>query len=394
MSVPPALPTLKGSWNYPTRVLFGPGRIAELADACKTAGIAKPLLVTDKGLENAPITHRAMDIMKAAGLAPGLFAEVKGNPTSKNLDDGIAAFRAGGYDGVVAFGGGSGLDVGKTVAFMAGQTRPVWDFEDVGDWWTRADPAGIRPIVAVPTTAGTGSEVGRATVITNETTHEKKIIFHPLMLPKVVIADPELTIGLPRNLTVWTGFDALAHCLEAYCAPGFHPMADGIALEGLRLIDHYLPKAAANGTDIEARSAMLAAAAMGATAFQKGLGAVHSVSHPVGAFYDTHHGLTNAVMLPYVVAHNRPAIEARMEILSRVLQLPTAGVDGVVAWLLKLRSDLGVPHTLADLGVGDDRLKELAAAAERDPSTGSNPVPMTAADFELLITDALHGAVG
>lgn len=391
-------PVLKGSWNYPTRVLFGPGRIAELAEACRAAGISKPLVVTDKGLEHADITKRAVAILADAGMQPGLFAEVKGNPTGENVEDGLAAFRAGGYDGVVAFGGGSGLDVGKTVAFMAGQTRPLWDFEDVGDWWTRADPAGIRPIVAVPTTAGTGSEVGRASVITNAATHEKKIIFHPQMQPKIVVADPELTIGLPPKLTVWTGFDALAHCLEALSAPGFHPMADGIALEGLRLVKTYLPRAAADGTDIEARAAMLAAAAMGATAFQKGLGAVHSVSHPVGANFDTHHGLTNAVMLPYVVAFNRPAIEERMVTLARILDLPMGdgpgrGTDAVIAWILAFREELGIPHTLAELGVPEDRIAELAVQAERDPSTGTNALPMTVADFERLILAAIRGTV-
>lgn len=385
---------LKGTWNYPTRVLFGPGRIAELADACRAAGMSRPLVVTDKGLADADITKRALAVLAGGGLAAGLFAEVKGNPTGGNVEAGLKAFRDGGHDGVVAFGGGSGLDVGKTVAFMAGQTRPLWDFEDVGDWWTRADPAGIRPIVAVPTTAGTGSEVGRASVITNEESHEKKIIFHPLMLPKVVVADPELTVGLPRALTVGTGFDALAHCLEAYCAPGFHPMADGIALEGMRLVKAFLPRAAANGADIEARAEMLAAAAMGATAFQKGLGAVHSVSHPVGAFYDTHHGLTNGVMLPYVLAFNRPAIDERMAILARFLELPGSGTDAVIGWTLEFRKALGVPHTLADLGVGRDRIAELAIHAERDPSTGSNPVKMVAADFERLIAAALDGTVG
>jgi len=385
---------LKGTWNYPTRILFGPGRIAELADACRAAGIARPLVVTDKGLEHADITRRALAVLADEGMPAGLFAEVKGNPTGGNVEAGLAVFRAGDYDGVVAFGGGSGLDVGKTVAFMAGQTRPLWDFEDIGDWWTRADPAGIRPIVAVPTTAGTGSEVGRASVITNEASHEKKIIFHPLMLPKVVVADPELTIGLPAKLTVGTGFDALAHCLEAYCAPGFHPMADGIALEGMRLVKTFLPRAATNGADIEARANMLAAAAMGATAFQKGLGAVHSVSHPVGAFYDTHHGLTNGVMLPYVLAFNRSAIDERMATLSRFLGLPGKGTDAVIDWTLDFRRALGVPHTLAELGVGNNRVAELAVHAERDPSTGSNPVKMVAADFERLITAALAGQVG
>ena len=323
-----------------------------------------------------------------------MFADVRGNPTEANVTAGLAAFRAGSHDGVVAIGGGSALDVGKTVAFMNGQTRPVWDFEDVGDWWTRADTKGIAPIIAVPSTAGTGSEVGRAAVVTNEATHEKKIIFHPLMLAKVVIADPETTIGLPPFLTAATGFDALAHCFEAYCAPGFHPMAEGIALEGLRLIKTHLPRAYRDGTDIEARSRMLAAASMGATAFQKGLGAVHSISHPVGARYDTHHGLTNGVLLPYVAAFNRPAIEERMGLLSRFLDLSKPGFDGVMDWLLAFRKELGVPHSLAELGVKDDRIDELSEKAVADPSTGGNPVPMQAKDFAKVIRAALSGDVG
>jgi alcohol dehydrogenase class IV len=385
---------LTGAWNYPTRVLTGPGRIAELAEACKTAGITRPLIVTDKGLADGPVVARAREVLKAAGLTDDVFSDVKGNPTEANLNAGLAAYRWGEHDGVVALGGGSGLDVGKLVAFMAGQNRPVWDFEDVGDWWTRADAELIAPIVAVPTTAGTGSEVGRASVLTNEITHEKKIIFHPLMLPKVVIADPELSVGLPPFLTAGTGFDALAHCLEAYCAPGFHPMADGIALEGIRLIAEYLPRAYSDGGDIEARSRMLAAASMGAAAFQKGLGAVHSVSHPVGAFYDTHHGMTNGVMLPYVLAFNRTAVEDRMAILGRVLDLDDASFDGVMAWLLDFRKELGVPHTLADLGVEESKVSELAEHAERDPSTGGNPVPMKAKDFEVLIRAAIRGELG
>lgn len=385
---------LTGAWNYPTRVLTGPGRISELADACKTAGISRPLIVTDKGLADSPIVANAQKLLKAAGLTDNVFSDVKGNPTEANLDAGLAAWKAGKHDGVVAFGGGSALDVGKLVAFMAGQTRPVWDFEDIGDWYTRADPKGIFPIVAVPTTAGTGSEVGRAAVLTNEKTHEKKIIFHPLILPKIVIADPELSVGLPPFLTSGTGFDALAHCIEAYSAPGFHPMADGIALEGIRLIAEYLPRAYKDGKDIEARSRMLAAASMGAAAFQKGLGAVHSVSHPVGAFFDTHHGMTNGVMLPYVLAFNRKAVEDKMALLARVLDLKKPGFDGVMEWLLAFRKELGVPHTLADLGVKEDKIAELAEHAERDPSTGGNPVPMKAKDFEVLIRAAIKGDLG
>ena len=309
---------LKANWNYPTTIWAGPGRIAELAAACARLQVQRPLLVTDEGLRDAPIVRRARELVPAAAL----FADVRGNPVAANIEAGLAAYRAGRHDGVIAFGGGSALDAGKVIAFMSGQTRPLWDFEDVGDWWTRADPRGIAPVVAVPTTAGTGSEVGRAGVILNEETHQKKIIFHPQMMPGVVISDPELTVGLPPAITAATGMDAFVHCFEAFCAPGFHPLADGIALEGMRLIQTYLPRACENGADIEARSRMLAAASMGATAFQKGLGGVHAIAHPVGAHFNTHHGLTNAVLLPYVMVHNRAAIEARLAIIARVLNLP------------------------------------------------------------------------
>jgi alcohol dehydrogenase class IV len=385
---------LIGNWNYPTRVMHGPGRIKELAAACREVGMSRPLLVTDEGLKAAPMVAAALDLLKEAQLHAALFAGVKGNPTASNVAAGLSAYRSADCDGVVAFGGGSALDVGKCVAFMSGQTRPIWDFEDIDDWWTRADPIGIAPVLAVPTTAGTGSEVGRAAVVTNDETHDKKIIFHPLMLPRVVISDPELTVGLPPKLTAWTGFDALAHCLEAYCAPGFHPMADGIAMEGLRLIKEYLPRAVANGADIEARSRMLAAASMGAAAFQKGLGAVHSISHPVGAIYDTHHGMTNGVVMPYVLAFNRAAIDDKLVRIARTLELPGRGYHAVLDWLLAFRRDLHIPHTLAELGVSEDRLWELAVKAEADPSTGGNPVPMKAADFEKVIRAAIRGDLG
>jgi alcohol dehydrogenase class IV len=385
--------TLTANWNFPTRVLAGPGRLAELAACCKSAEIARPLIVTDKGLADGPVIAKAQALLKEAGLPVAVFADVRGNPTEANVKAGLSAFRAGSHDGVVAIGGGSALDVGKAIAFMNGQTRPIWDFEDIGDWWTRAEIKGIAPIVAVPTTAGTGSEVGRAGVVTNEATHLKKIIFHPLMLPKVVIADPEVTVGLPPFLTAATGFDALAHCFEAYCSPGFHPLCDGIALEGLRLIKEYLPRAYHDGADIEARSRMLAAASMGATAFQKGLGAVHSISHPIGALYDTHHGLTNGVVLPYVMSFNRGAIAERMRLLGRVLDLAKPDFDGVLDWVLALRKELGVPHSLADLGVKEDRIDEMAAMAVDDPTAASNPVKMQAADFAKVMRAAVRGDV-
>ncbi|HEX2525815.1 MAG TPA: iron-containing alcohol dehydrogenase [Geminicoccus sp.] len=388
----PDFATLSTAWNYPTRVLFGAGAVAKLAESCKAAGMKRPLVVTDPGIVKLPILTAVLDALKAGGLEAAVFSEVKPNPVAKNVSDGIAVLREGRHDGVVAFGGGSGLDAGKVVAFMAGQTRPMWDFEDIEDWWTRADPNGIAPIVAIPTTAGTGSEVGRAGVITDERTHTKKIIFHPKMMPSTAILDAQMTVGLPKNLTAWTGFDALAHCLEAYCAPGFHPMAEGIAVEGMRLVKEALPKAVADGSDLEARGKMLVASAMGATAFQKGLGAIHSLSHPVGAIYDTHHGLTNAVFMPYVLAFNRDVITDRMERLSAWLGLSgSSGYDAVLQWVLRLREELGVPNTLAGLDVGAERFEEMGKMAEQDPTAGSNPRPLTAADAVTLFENALAG---
>ncbi len=385
---------LTSAWNFPTRVLTGPGRIADLPDTCRAHGIAKPLVVTDKGLAGSAVVAGIAERLEAAGLPATVFSAIKSNPNEANLTDGVAAYRAGGHDGVVAVGGGSALDVGKCVAFMQAQTRPVWDFEDVGDWWTRANAADIAPVIAVPTTAGTGSEVGRAGVITNEATHEKKIIFHPAMMPKVAIEDPELAVGLPPYLTVGTGMDALAHCFEAYCVNAFHPMADGVALEGIRIVDAFLPRAAADGADLEARAQMFAAASMGATAFQKGLGAIHSVSHPVGARFDTHHGMTNGVMFPYVMLANRDAIAAKMPLVARILDLPEADFDGVLEWILAFRTKLGVPHTLADLGVGEGDAKAIAADAVRDPTAGANPRPLSEAEFETLVLAAIRGDLG
>src|SRR5215216_4973047 len=345
---------LRGNWNYPTAIRFGAGRIAELPEAVRSAGIARPLLVTDPRLAGMAMTMSALDLLRAAGLSCAVFSEVRPNPVAANVEAGVKVLREGRHDGVVAFGGGSALDVGKVVAFMARQTRPMWDFEDVGDWWTRADPAGIAPIVAVPTTAGTGSEVGRAGVVTDETTHTKKVIFHPLMMPKVVISDPELTVGMPKFITVGTGMDALAHCLEAYCAPGYHPLADGIAVEGIRLVMENLPKVHADPNDIEARGHMMSAAAMGATAFQKGLGAIHALSHPVGALYDTHHGLTNAVFMPYVLMFNRKAVKEKIERLAGFIGVRPR-FSAFLDWTLRLREDLGIPHTLVGLKVDDQK---------------------------------------
>lgn len=380
--------TITANWSYPTSIKFGAGRIKELADHCKAVGIKKPLLITDRGLAAMPITHNALDILDAAGLGRALFADVDSNPTDINLDAGVKAFKAGGHDGVIAFGGGSGLDLGKAVAFMAGQTRPVWDFEDIGDWWTRASVEGIAPIIAVPTTAGTGSEVGRASVITNSQTHTKKVIFHPKFLPAITICDPELTVGMPKVITAGTGMDAFAHCLEAYSSPFYHPMSAGIALEGLRLVKEYLPRAYKDGTDIEARAHMMSAAAMGAVAFQKGLGAIHSLSHPVGAIYNTHHGMTNAVVMPPVLRFNRPAIEGKIAQAAAYLGI-SGGFDGFYDYVLKLREALGVPDKLSALGVGTDRINEMAAMAIVDPTAGGNPVELTLDAAKQLFKDCI-----
>ena len=384
---------LNANWAYPTSIKFGAGRINEIAEACRAVGMENPLFVTDRGLATTDIAQKTLNLLEADSLGRAVFADVDPNPNEKNAAAGVKAFKEGGHDGVVAFGGGSGLDLGKLVAFLAGQTRPLWDFEDIGDWWMRADAAAIAPIVAVPTTAGTGSEVGRASVITNSVTKEKKIIFHPKFLPSIVICDPELVAGLPANLTAWTGMDALVHCLEAYCATGYHPIADGVALEGLKLIRHWLPRAVADGADLEARTHMMSAAAMGATAFQKGLGAIHSLSHPVGAIYDTHHGLTNAVFIPYVLMFNQPAIKDRMADLARYLELRQPSFKAVVDWTLALREQFEIPHTAATLNIKADRLDDLASMAATDPTASSNPVPVKAAAMRRMYEAAMAGTL-
>lgn len=380
--------SLVGNWSYPTAIKFGAGRITELPDACAQAGITKPLLVTDRGLASLPVTAQTLDVMEAAGLGRAVFADVDPNPNETNLSAGVAAYNAGGHDGVIAFGGGSGLDLGKMVAFMAGQSRPVWDFEDVGDWWTRANADVIAPIIAVPTTAGTGSEVGRASVITNSETHEKKIIFHPKVLPSVVICDPELTIGMPPAITAGTGLDAFAHCVEAYSSPHYHPMSQGIALEGMRLVKEYLPRAYADGADIEARAQMMSAAAMGATAFQKGLGAIHAMSHPIGAHFNTHHGTTNAVCMPTVLAFNAPAIADRFGAVAAYLGIE-GGFDGFCSFVQGLNDSLGIPRRLSDMGVTEDSIPALVKSAITDPSCGGNPIELTEANLEQLFRTAL-----
>jgi alcohol dehydrogenase class IV len=384
---------LRGNWNYPTLIRFGAGRISELPDACRSLKITRALLVTDPGLAKLPMIEKAVAACAAAGLPCTVYSDVQANPIEANVNNGVRVFREGGHDGVIAFGGGSALDTGKAIALMVGQTRPMWDFEDREDWYTRVNVAGIAPIVGVPTTAGTGSEVGRASVITDTRDHTKKIIFHPKMQPSVVIADPELTLGLPPHVTAAVGMDALSHNLEAYCAPSYHPMADGIALEGTRLIKEWLPRAYQDGKNLEARSHMMIASTMGATAFQKGLGAMHSLSHPCSANLNTHHGLTNAVVMPYVLAWNRQHIEDKMQRLGAYLGLREASFEGVLKWIMDLRQAIGVPATLAELGMRADQVENFSVQAFNDPSTGGNPRPMNQQDFVTLYRNCLEGRI-
>ena len=381
---------LRGDWSYPTSVRFGAGRIAELADATRAAGMARPLFVTDPKLAATATAKRALGLLDAAGIPARLFADVRSNPVEANVLAGVAAFRAGAHDGVVALGGGSALDAGKLIALMAGQSRPIWDFEDVDDFWKRANAAAIAPVVAVPTTAGSGSEVGRAAVVTDETIRTKKIIFHPRMLPKIAICDPELTLGMPPMLTAGTGMDAFSHCLEAYCVPSYHPLADGIAIEGMRLVSENLARAVKDGGDIEARANMMAAAVAGATAFQKGLGAIHALSHPVGALHDTHHGLTNAVFAPYVLAFNRKAVEEKIRRLSAYLGLKPS-FRAFLEFVLALRAEIGIPHTLSGLNVDDRNLERVVAMAPKDPTAGGNPVLFDERAARTIFKRALEG---
>jgi alcohol dehydrogenase class IV len=381
---------LRGNWNYPTSVRFGAGRIAELPEVVKAAGMKNPLFVSDPMLASLPMTQAALASLAAAGLESKMFSDIKPNPVDTNIAAGIAAFRSGKHDGVVAFGGGSALDAGKLIAFMNGQTRPIWDFEDIGDWWTRANAAAISPVVAVPTTAGTGSEVGRAAVVTNHSTHTKKIIFHPHMMPKVTICDPELTVGMPPHITAGTGMDAFSHCLEAYCVPSYHALADGIAVEGMRLVKENLAAAVKDGSNLESRAQMMAAAAAGATAFQKGLGAIHALSHPVGSLYDTHHGMTNGVFMPYVLAFNKKEIEDKIKRAAAYLGFKPS-FRAFMDFVLELREQIGVPNTLEGLNVGEEKIEMIVDMAPQDPTAAGNPVPFDKRAARTLFKRALEG---
>ena len=378
------------NFNFPTAVKFGNGRVKELAEHCKANGISRPLFVTDKGLAAMPMVAGIMADLKKAGLKVQMFSEVKPNPVEENVLQGCEAFRSGKHDGVIAFGGGSGLDTGKMVALMHGQKISVFDLEDIGDWWTRADAAKIAPIIAVPTTAGTGSEVGRAGVITHPVSHEKKIIFHPAIMPKVALLDPELTVGLPPRLTAATGFDAFAHCLEAYCAPFYHPMAEGIALEGMRLVKENLAKAVRKGKDLDARGNMLMASAMGATAFQKGLGSIHALSHPFGGLYDAHHGMLNGIIMPYVLKANAKKIETKIDRVAAYLGI-RGGFNGFMKFVLGLRKETGIPHALKDIGIDTKRLAEVARMAIKDPTHEANPVAFSEKQYKSLAKKCVTG---
>lgn len=365
------------NWSWPTQIRFGAGRIAELPEAIRSLGARRPLFITDAGLVALEPVARALKALNVGGMEYAIFSDVHPNPTGEAVEAGVAAFRAGDHDGVIAFGGGSAIDAAKAVALMARQTRPIWDFEDVGDNWTRVNTEDRVPVVAVPTTAGTGSELGRSSVISATGHSRKVIVFHPIMLPGVAILDPELTVGLPPTLTASTGMDALCHALEAFITPNFHPMADGLAAQALRMIKGALPRAVADGTDLDARSDMLIASGMACVALQKGLGGVHAISHSLGAVYDLPHGVLNAILLPYVTAANLPRAEARLAELARLLDLPSPGAEAVVEWLHELQRNLPIPASLVQLGVGEDRLDEVIALSLTDPCAAANPAEMT-----------------
>jgi alcohol dehydrogenase len=380
------------NFSFPTAIKFGTGRVAELAEHCRNHRIQRPLFVTDPALAGMAMVKDIVERVKRDGLSVAVFSEVRPNPVEANIHEGVHAYKRGNHDGVVALGGGSALDIGKLIALMHGQTISVFDLEDIGDWWTRANPNVISPIIAVPTTAGTGSEVGRAGVVTHPQTHEKKIIFHPAIMPRVAILDPELTIGLPPKLTAATGMDALAHCVEAYCTPPYHPLAQGVALEGMRLIRENLAKAVKKGDDIDARGNMLMASSMGATAFQRGLGAIHALSHPFGGLYDAHHGLLNGIIMPYVLKANARKIRKEIERAAAYLGIK-GGFDGFLKWVLALRKQIGIPDALKDIGIDGARLDEVAKMATRDPSAGGNPLQFTEAQYKALARKCVTGVL-
>jgi len=379
------------NWNYPTNIKSGLGRVNELAMACQELGMKAPLLVTDPGLAQLPMIKLAVSTCQQAGLRCKVFSEVKANPSVNNIFDGVLAFHKGQHDGVIAFGGGSAIDAGKAIALMVGQKRPLWDFEDVGDNWLRVDVEAMAPVVAIPTTSGTGSEVGRASVITDSNQQLKRMIFHPNMLPAIVILDAELTVSLPPHLTAATGMDALSHALEAYCTNSYHPMAEGIALEAIRLIKNYLPRAVVIGSDLEARAQVMVASTMGATAFQRGLGGMHALAHTLGALYDSHHGLLNAVLMPYVLRANRCAITEKIERLARYLELKDSSFDGFLNWVITLRAELGIAHSLGEIGIDEGNIIKIGSMAVNDAAASGNPILFSAEQYSSICLAAING---
>lgn len=379
------------TWNYPTRIHFGAGALDLVPNLCRKIGIEKPLLVTDSGLAEMDFIKQLLGYCCGAGMSVALFSEVSGNPTGQQVDEGVKALLESDCDGVIGIGGGSAMDVAKTIAVIARQEQSLWELGGENFDWSWIPDEHVVPLIALPTTAGTGSEVGRSSLIMEETSKSKKTIFHPEMLPPVVVSDPELTVGLPPDITAATGIDAFVHCFEAYCASGFHPMADGIALEGMHLISEALPVAYRDGSNIDARGKMLVAASMGATAFQKDLGGVHALAHPLGAMYDIHHGLANAILLPYVMVANRDAIADRMALPGRVLNLHCPDFDGMLAWVLSFRQELGIPDTLAEAGIPDHEAIEVGCRAAIEPSASGNPVSFTADQYQQIFLNALQG---
>ena len=375
------------NWNYPTTIWFGENRYKDIQEACSSINIQNPLIVTDPGLLNTDLIEKLNKSLKSQ---TKVYSDVQGNPTGSNVTNGVKVLLEGDHDGVIAIGGGSAMDVGKGIAFLAHQTKPLWDFEDIGDLWMKADSKSILPIIALPTTAGTGSEVGRAAVFLNEETKKKKIIFHPKMLPQIAILDPILSLGLPKNVTAGSGMDALAHCIEAFSSPFYHPMAEGTAVEGIRLVKENLLEVFNDGGNVIARANMLVASMMGAAAFQKGLGAIHSVTHPVNSLYNSHHGTTNGTVMPFVLEYNRSAIESKFDRLGRYINI-SGGLDGIIDWVNNLKKEMNIPHSLQDMGVqlGDE--EKLSKLAFEDPSTGGNPLPMTVDKFKELIKICILG---
>lgn len=378
-------------WHYPTSIRAGAGRAAELADACRVTGIKRPLLITDRFLGSTDMIRSAVEDCRQQLGHCGLFDRVKGNPTGTNVADGLEAYKAGDHDGVIAFGGGSALDAAKAVALMSGQTRPLWDFEDIGQNHLRANPLGIAPVIALPTTAGTGSEVGRASVITDEQAQVKRTILHIRMMPRIAILDANLTLDLPTHLTAATGADALTHCMESWCSPAWHPMAEAVSVKGMQMIKAYLPRVVADGQDLEARQQMLVASSLGAAAFQRGLGGVHAIAQSLGALYDQHHGLLNAILLPYLLEANRSALLPQMDDLAVYLRLPTPGFSGVMDWVLSLREQIGIPHTLADIGIHDQDAELVGQMAFADGCSHTNPIRHSAEAYAAIFTRAVRG---